>query len=292
MPTLTRTDLLTAALDLAEHGMHVFPLKPDQKTPALHKEWEQRATIDPARIERCWSAGPFNIGVACGPSGLVVVDLDTPKPETKPPAAPFDQPGVNEGADALEVLAEQNAERFPWETMAVFTGRGGMHLYFTQPDGARLGNTAGRLGWLIDTRGHGGYVVGPGSTVNGKPYRATYVGTAAPLPRWLHRLLDLPKPPPRPATAPGYLNAPSRYAEVVLREELAKVLAAVPGTRNNTLNTVAFTLGTHVTRGTMTADLAERALTQAAEQLGGNVPKSLNTIRSALADGQRKGGTR
>jgi len=113
-----------------------------------------------------------------------------------------------------------------------------------------------------------------------------------PLPTWLRRLLDPPKPPPRPAPPPGYLAAPSRYAEVVLREELAKVLAAAPGTRNDTLNKVAFTLGTHVTRGTLTADLAERALTQAAENLGGNVPKSLNTIRSALADGQRKGRTR
>lgn len=292
MPTLTRTDLLTAALDLAAHGMHVFPLKPDDKRPALHKGWEGRATTDPARIERCWSTGPFNIGIACGPSRLLVVDLDTPKAETKPAPAPFDQPGVNDGADALALIAEQNAERFPWETMTVTTGRGGMHLYFTQPDGARLGNTAGKLGWLIDTRGHGGYVVGPGSTVNGKPYLATYVGRPEPLPRWLRRLLDPPKPKPRPAPPPGYLSAPSRYAEVVLREELAKVLAAAPGTRNDTLNTVAFTLGVHVGKGTFPADLAERALTQAAESLGGNVTKSLNTIRSALTAGQHKGGTR
>jgi hypothetical protein len=292
MPAIDTRSLMTAALDLAEHGMHVFPLKPDDKRPALHKEWEQRATTDPARIQRCWSAGPFNIGIACGPSGLLVVDLDTPKPDTKPPKPPFDQPGVNEGADTLAVLAEQNAEPFPWETMTVTTGRGGMHLYFQQPDSTRLGNTAGKLGWLIDTRGTGGYVVGPGSTVNGNPYRTTYTGEPATLPRWLRRLLDPPKPPPRPAPPPGYLSAPSRYAEVVLREELAKILSAPPGTRNDTLNTAAFTLGAHVAKGTMPADLAERALTQAAERLGGNVTKSLNTIRNALADGQRKGGTR
>jgi hypothetical protein len=221
-----------------------------------------------------------------------VVDLDTPKPETPPAPAPFDQPGVNDGADALALLAEQHAERFPFETLTVMTGRGGMHLYFRQPEGVRLRNTAGKLGWLIDTRGAGGYVVGPGSSVNGKPYRATYVGDPAPLPRWLRRLLDPPKPPPRPATPPGRLAAPSRYAEVVLNGELAKVLAAAPGTRNDTLNTVAFTLGTHVAKGTMPADLAERALAHAADALGGDVAKSLNTIRSALADGQRKGGTR
>jgi len=292
MPTLTRTDLLTNALDLAARGMHVFPLKPGEKTPALHKDWENRATTDPARIERCWSAGPFNIGVACGPSGLLVVDLDTPKPETPPAPAPFDQPGVNDGADALAVLAEQHAERFPWETLSVTTGRGGMHLYFTQPDGIRLRNTAGKLGWLIDTRGTGGYVVGPGSTVNGNPYTTTNPTPPAPLPRWLRRLLTPPKPAPRPAPTQGSHGAPSRYAEAVLRGELAKVYAAVPGTRNDTLNAVAFTLGTHVAKGTLPADLAERALTHTAEDLGGDLPKSLATIRSALTAGERKGGTR
>lgn len=292
MPTLTRADLLTTALDLAARGMFVFPLKPGEKVPALHKDWENRATTDPDRITRCWAAGPFNIGVACGPSGLLVIDLDTPKPETKPAPAPFNVPGVNDGADALALLAEQHAERFPWETMTVTTGNAGMHLYFTQPDGAGLRNTAGKLGWLIDTRGHGGYVVGPGSTVHGKAYRTTYPGPPAPLPRWLRRLLDPPKPKPRPAPPPGSFKTPSRYAEAVLRGELERILSAVPGTRNDTLNRAAFTLGTHVAKGTLPEALAERALTHAAENLGGNVPKSLATIRSALADGQRKGGTR
>ncbi|HEV2636290.1 MAG TPA: bifunctional DNA primase/polymerase [Actinocrinis sp.] len=288
----THADLLATALDLAERGMHVFPLKPGEKTPALHKDWENRATTDPARIKRCWAAGPFNIGIACGPSGLLVIDLDTPKPETKPAPPPFDVPGVNDGADALALLAEQHAERFPWETLTVTTTNGGMHLYFTQPPGTQLRNTAGRLGWLIDTRGHGGYVVGPGSTVHSKAYRTTYPGPPAPLPRWLHRLLDPPKPKPRPAPPPGAFKTPSRYAEAVLRGELERILSAVPGTRNDTLNRAAFTLGTHVAKGTLPEALAERALTHAAENLGGNVPKSLATIRSALADGQRKGGTR
>jgi Bifunctional DNA primase/polymerase, N-terminal len=291
----TRTDtptLLTAALDLAAHGMYVFPLKPGNKTPALHKDWEGRATTDPDRIHRCWGAGAYNIGIACGPSQLLVVDLDTPKPDTKPPAAPFDQEGVHDGADALAVLAQQHAEPFPLDTTTVITGRGGMHLYFTQPDDAQLRNTAGKLGWLIDTRGIGGYVVAPGSIVAGNPYRATYPGEPAPLPRWLHRLLDPPKPPPRPAPKPGQFTGGSKYADAVLRGELDKVLTAVPGTRNNTLNQVAFTLGTHIARGTLPAPVVERALDLVAEHLGGDTAKSLHTIRGALADGQRKGETR
>jgi hypothetical protein len=42
-----------------------------------------------------------------------VIDLHTPKPETKPPAAPFDQDGVNDGMDALVVLSIRHAEPFP-----------------------------------------------------------------------------------------------------------------------------------------------------------------------------------
>ena len=87
-------DLTTHALTAAERGWHVFPLRPHDKRPALHGEhdcprtglcaeqhlgWEPRATTDPKRIRACWAAGPFNVAVACGPSRLVVVDLDAPK---------------------------------------------------------------------------------------------------------------------------------------------------------------------------------------------------------------------
>ncbi|MBR7829254.1 bifunctional DNA primase/polymerase [Actinospica sp. MGRD01-02] len=292
--TADRTTLLTSALMLAERGMHVFPLKPGTKVPALYGEWEQRATTDPTRIRRCWSGGPYNIGVACGPSGLLVVDCDTPKPETPPPSAPFNVPGVNEGADVLVMLAERYAAPFPWGDFHVVTGRGGMHLYFRQPDGPALRNTAGRLGWLIDTRGAGGYVVGPGSIVDGKPYRAFGEPYAEPLPGWLARLLTAPKqrpvaptrPPNRPAGGP---RQPGAYAAKVLREELATILAAKPGTRNDTLNKVAFNLGTHAARGTVPEDLARDTLDFAVGNLSGDVAKSEATARRSFEDGLQKG---
>ncbi|MEU9856364.1 bifunctional DNA primase/polymerase, partial [Streptomyces sp. NPDC047974] len=85
---------LQAALDAAARGWAVFPLRPGTKRPALHGEtrcpragacagghvkWEDRATTDPERITRAWTQAPFNIGLATGPSGLVVIDLDMPK---------------------------------------------------------------------------------------------------------------------------------------------------------------------------------------------------------------------
>jgi hypothetical protein len=286
---VTDNHLLTAALDLAGHGMHVFPLKPGSKVPALTHDWEARATTDPARIERCWRAGAFNIGVACGPSGLYVVDLDTPKPDTPAPEPPFDEPGIRTGADALAHLALLNAEPYPGEVMTVITGRGGEHLYFRQPEGAALRNTAGKLGYLIDTRGAGGYVVGPGSEVNGKPYRAAFLAEPAPLPAWIRRLIDPPKRP-TPTGPPPRFHAPGKYADTVLSGELAKVLTAKTGTRNDTVNRVAFTLGKHIARGTLPADLVERTLIAAALRTGLSEAEAKRAIGSGLTAGKLKGG--
>ena len=75
------TALMSYALACASRGWHVFPLAPGGKRPAI-KQWEQRATTDPDRIRRCWGTGGYNIGIATGPSNLVVVDLDIPKQAT------------------------------------------------------------------------------------------------------------------------------------------------------------------------------------------------------------------
>ncbi|GAA1954601.1 bifunctional DNA primase/polymerase [Catenulispora subtropica] len=304
-------DMLTAALDLAERGNIVFPLKPNGKTPAIpsahepgsdcrgecgrlgHGLWD--ATDDPAIIHRWWGYCPAaNVGINCGASGLYVLDLDTPKPDTPPPWPPFDVEGVRDGFDALAVLAEHWVEPLPLGGLEVRTGRGGTHLYFRQPDGAQLRNTAKKLGWLIDTRGVGGYVVAPGSIVAGKPYTITTQAEPAPLPRWIRRLADPPPPPPVPPRRFRGTPNPDRYAAVVLERELARLNAAGAGERNDTLNAVAFNLGRHVARGTFTYAEAENELLHAAQGLGDankgpDMAKSTNTIRRALADGQRKG---
>ena len=191
MSTPTET-LLAAALAHAARGWRVFPLRRGDKRPAV-KDWEPRATTDPARIERAWTAGPFNIGIATGPSGLVVLDLDRPKPGEIPPPA-YRQPGIGDGGDVLAVLCEANDQPLPVDTYAVRTGSGGTHLYFTAPPGMTLRNTAKRLGWLIDTRAHGGYVVAAGSTVDRQPVH----GACRRGPRAAARLAH--RPPRRPRT--------------------------------------------------------------------------------------------
>ncbi|WP_019810200.1 bifunctional DNA primase/polymerase, partial [Saccharomonospora halophila] len=140
------------ALYCAAMGWPVFPLVSATKRPAI-RGWEQRATVDRDRIARCWEAGTYNIGVATGPSRLLVVDLDTAK-----------QPGERDGVTALAEFAAGRGVGLP-ETYTVATPSGGRHLYFALPDGVRLRNTAGLLAPRVDTRSGGGYVVAPGSVV-------------------------------------------------------------------------------------------------------------------------------
>src|SRR6266542_6483026 len=121
-----------AALAAARRGWHVFPCHPESKRPAI-KQWEQQATIDEQQIHQWWpDYSRKNIGVAAGPSGLLVVDLDQPKNPTDLAPEPWRSRGASTGADVLELAAADRAAHLP-DTFTVTTPSGGRHLYFRQP---------------------------------------------------------------------------------------------------------------------------------------------------------------
>ncbi|MBO8194896.1 bifunctional DNA primase/polymerase [Streptomyces oryzae] len=274
MPETAPCALLSAALDAAARGWHVLPLRPGTKRPALHGEgacprsgpcatghakWEQRATTDPQRIRRAWSAGPFNVGIATGPSGLVVIDLDVPKDESKK-----DTP---DGVNSFMALCERAGEPVP-TTYTVRTPSGGLHLYYGAPDSLRLSNTARKLGPGIDTRAWGGYVVAPGSNVQGHPYTVLDPNAQVkPLPAWLRQWLA--PTPSEPCSV--RVNVPrnaSAYASAALRNETANVATAPEGTRNAALTRAARALGRLVASGDLPRDQVEEALKQAGATAG------------------------
>lgn len=285
-------NLTRYALAAAARGWLVFPLTPGDKRPLRgFTDWERNATADPERIRRMWARTPYNIGIACGPSALVVLDLDMPKPGEEPPPA-WALPGIHEGADVLAALCEQAHQPLPLETFTVRTRRGGTHLYFTTPPGTDLGNSAGKLGWKVDTRAHGGYVVGPGSRVDLPDgcgtYQVLHAPTPAPLPEWLAERLT----PAAPSASTGAVPAAcgdraAGYAMTALRGEVEKVLNAKPGSRNNTLNAAAFALGQLAATGMLPRNLAEACLCDAAEAIGLSAREAFTTIRSGLDSGQR-----
>jgi hypothetical protein len=284
------THWLRAALCLAARGWHVFPCMIGGKRPALHGNWQDLATTDPAAIRRWWDQAPYNIGVSCGPSGLVVIDLDTPKTPVRPGET---IPGRT-GTHALTALCAAHGEPFPHATFSVVTPSGGVHLYF-RAAGQPVKNTAGRLGPLIDTRGDGGYVVGPGSRVNGHEYAVVCPADPVPFPDWIAAALS-PDPPAAPADGVGgrrVLPAPgtrggSAYAMAALRDETRRMATAVDGTRHDTLNKAAFSLGQLVAAGLLPDLAVITSLADAARQAGLPERDIHRIIRSAMAAGARK----
>lgn len=261
----------------------MFPLAPGSKRPAV-EDWPHSATTDPDQIARWWSTAPYNIGVATGPSGLLVVDLDYPKKPGEVAPEPWCSQGALCGRDVLELLAADAGEQLP-RTWSVRTAGAGQHLYFRQPVGIKLGNTAGRLGWRIDTRGHGGYVVGAGSITADGRYLADRCVSPRPLPRWIIDALDTTQPADlQPRTTPDLKNT-SAYTLAALTGELDKVLAATPGHRNDTLNRAAFALGQLVGAQLLDQHIARDELVSAAGRIGLPRTEADRTITSGLTAG-------
>jgi hypothetical protein len=162
---------------LAARGLRVHPLRPGTKV-AVVKDWPALATTDQATIEAWWRSYPdANIGVATG-DGLVVLDIDGPTGET-----------------SLNLKQAASSDTRP--TFTVKTPHG-HHLYYLTAIPVR--NSAGRHGPGLDVRGEHGYVVGPGSSVDGAVYTVVSHLSMAPAPKWVT------EPPPAATTqtvAPG-----------------------------------------------------------------------------------------
>lgn len=297
--TMSDNPLLTAALGHAERGWHVFPLRPDDKRPAFpdhpaddctgrdprcrnagrHLGWEPRATTDPDRIRRAWTSRGYGIGLACGPSHLVVVDLDVPKGDST--ASPS-------GMDTLAALAAQHGASIE-PTYTVTTGRGGTHLYYRHPDdGPNLRNTAGTLGPMVDTRAHGGYVVAAGSTVADRPYTLDLDTGPALLPAWLAGLLTpAPLPPQRPVVVELPGGRERAYVRAAVERECASVTGA-PDHHNDALYLASVALGQLVAGGSLSTDEASTALEHAGLSAGLRHRAVLATIASGFRAGARR----
>lgn len=173
---------IDSALALARRGFYVFPLRPGSKEPAV-KDWANVATRDEKQLRALFSddanigifTGKFNLGDGDAP--LAVIDLD--------------RKNGKDGMRELERIAAECGKKLP-DTLTVVTPTGGRHLYFLT--GRDIGSKADTLAPGIDTRGAGGYVVAPGSVVEGKSYQfTTHLGAAiAPCPTWLAEKLPRP----------------------------------------------------------------------------------------------------
>jgi hypothetical protein len=152
--------MLDATLEYAHQGWHVFPVHgirdgqctcgvADCRDAGKHpriKGWPTAATTDPNQIMQWWRQWPdANIGAACGPSGILVLDTD-PR---------------NGGDSSYSKLVELHGEIV---APTAATGGGGKHRFFSKPQGSNI--TAKSLGDDypgIDIKADGGYVLLPPS---------------------------------------------------------------------------------------------------------------------------------
>ncbi|PRY36266.1 bifunctional DNA primase/polymerase [Umezawaea tangerina] len=306
--------MLAVALDAVARGWHVFPVHPESKRPpafhgqtscphtgicaTTHQGWEQRAVADPDLVRWIWGStryGGCNVGVACGPSNLVLVDLDVPRSPTEQPkdGSRRGEP-VRTGADTFRSVCAQAGQPVPLGTLTGATPSGGTHLFYRAPQGVQLGNTQNErgngLGWKIDTRGHGGYAMAPGSTTPDGPYRITRELPMLDLPTWLvHRLA------PRPVTAVSRpvhsaVDRLPAYVTAAIRGEVDKVAAAAPNEHNIVLYVASTALGQLVAGGLLPASRAEVELTTAAvHMITDTCGCTDNEVRRVITAGLRAG---
>lgn len=338
---------LSVALWLAARGIHVHPLLPGRKLPprGCNRCWrgtkEQRnplyvdhspedcpclekggychgvraATTNPEFISDWWRKMPeAAVGVAAGPSGLLILDVDRHSSEV--PEASKILPGlalpedvkpdtIHDGLDVLAVLCEIRRAKLldvAPATMTVRTPSGGLHYWYRVPEGTTWKPDSNALGWQLDVRAGWSYGIAPGSVTPKGVYQA--VGdcrTIAKLPTWLARDLDRTghrvKPPrvkPTPPWAPrtSIANA-STYVAAAVRRELEELTATKSG-RNHALYKSAKSLGSLVAGGHLAEQEVTDLLTQASHHIGLDVdgncgPSGIEaTIRSGLRNGARK----
>lgn len=276
------SEMLAAALGIvAEHGWRVLPLAVKGKTPIL-KEWQKRASADAQQVREWWGKwAAANVGIATG-NGLLVLDVD-----------------VGEGKAGEASLAALEAEHGALPpTLTAVTGSGGYHLFFSYE--GKLGNSAGKLGAGLDTRGDGGYVVAaPSVHPNGERYCWIDGSVAvAPAPVWLVERLrsteDVPErrviapPLPTPRALMGEAQPSGRYGEMALAGEVARLRQAGQGERNKSLNLAALKLGQLVGAGVLVQSVVEGELMSAALAIGLGEAEARKTLASGLGAGMKQ----
>ncbi len=147
--------MLAEALAYIKRGWHVFPVT-QNKVPFPKTHGHKDASCDEKKVRELWRRFPdANVAIATGrKSGFFVLDVDVKEYRT--------------GDESLAEL-EKKFGALP-HTVESITWSGGRQIFFKYPHGKDVFNSQSKIGRDLDIRGEGGYIVAPGSVVNGKTY--------------------------------------------------------------------------------------------------------------------------
>jgi len=293
------------ALELAALGWHILPLSATTKRPLANcpacrsrpgapghlpctcpcltaGNWchgVRAASTDPTRITAWWRREPAAVpGVAAGPSGLVLVDIDAHGAPLPPRLATGLLPGINLAAEPVPASAWANPARFrdgrdsltllarirggprswppgqEYQPITVTTPSGGVHLWYQAPAcGLRqaLSDPGGRYGlaWQVDLKAGWSYGLAPGAATTAGTYRLRQGDLARPghMPGWLAteiQRVTASRPSPRRLQAPsaGGGCGPAAYLAAVITRGAARVASMTDG-RQRALSALAYHAG-------------------------------------------------
>ena len=282
------------ALKAQAQGFYIFPVAPRAKVPhRLAGQWGETATNDINKIIHFWTQvdSQANIGIACKPSQLLVVDLDRAKKPDNLAGTEWEYlhsaygPLVDGASLWDEVIYKLGGGHWPY-THAVRTGSGGLHLYYWWPEQWPKISQASPVKGVIDVRGnggqYGGYVLGEGSVTDSGPYVFEDDSPISMPPTWLQQLVA--EKPRQPAVRrPGGIRQPSAVSWSGLEQSVRE---AGEGNRNNALLWAARAMCSDGA----TEDEAKRVLGQAAADAGLPHFETERTIESAYRIQRQKEG--
>jgi hypothetical protein len=247
------------AIAAARRGWSVFPVAAMGKRPLV--AWRELSTTDEDAISAWWSEHPdANIGLDCGKSGVVVIDVDD--------------------MDAIPILTE----RLGWNpaddrTSIARTGRGGLHIYY-RAGGNSVRNSASKVVRGVDIRGDGGYVVLPPSVhESSQVYHWISESDILPIPEKLVEVLSYREEPQSVPTFP--IKTHERWGMAVLASEAHAVESSQPGTRNETLNRSSWKVFGVVKGGNLDYEIARMRMHQAGIHVGLSPEEVDRTLASA-----------
>jgi len=171
------SERLKQALAIAEVGFKIFPVAPNSRRPYLDKPWKELATDNPDLIEFWFNEYPdINYGVWPGDQ-YVILDLDIKDGKE----------GVSNFLDIEENFDKE--QHVTDNTFTVKTSTGGLHYYLKTDEAC---SNAHDFPKGIDVRGAGGYVVGPGSVIDGAEYEVVKDTDIKTAPAWVKQKLKKP----------------------------------------------------------------------------------------------------
>ncbi len=290
--------MLKAALAAQARGFHIFPVARDAKVPHYAAgQWGETATNNVNQIIQFWTYidPQANIGVACKPSQLLVIDLDVAKEDwnlVKTEWAYLHQaygPRVG-GEDLFDEMYFKaggigNGE-VCLDTYSVRTGSGGLHLYYRWPAHWPRISQASPVKGVVDVRGnggqYGGYVLAEGSQTASGAYVVENATDIPVPPTWI-RLLVAEKPQQPKIHRPTGIRQPGSVSFSGLVDSVRN---AGEGNRNNALVWAARTM---CEEGASEEDAMD-TLAPAAGQAGLGYMEIERTVQSAFRTQRYKEG--